>query len=309
MKKFNFAMTDNTVYTGKDLTDFYSKALLEGRTRYGFKVVPGIKSTAKLPRWDAGNLLQTDTCKPSATGEGTLSQKSVEVCPFVIKNEFCVQTFENDFLGEYLANGSMTGEIMPMMFQDYVVNQIQAKVQNDLELITWQGDSESLVYPFSACDGLLKKLGEDSAVIDATPAATITAANVIAEIKKVYDLIPVTVIAKEDLTIYASDYIVRLYQSAIAAQSNEAYYVGAKENNFLGIKIVRAEGMAAGSMVAAQASNLLLLTDLLSDEESLRILPQGDVNGDETVIFNARFKFGVDYAVSEEIVLYAGDIA
>lgn len=310
MKKFQFAITDNTTYTGKDALEFYSSALLEGASKGTFRVIPGVKSEIKLPKYDVGNLIKAAGCTWSASGEGTLDQKSFSVCSKDIQLELCTTTFENNFLGELLRPGHNTGEVAPTEFIDYMLAEVKKKIQNDLEIAVWQGDSESMSYPYNICDGLLMKLADsDSGAITVTEAATINASNVIAEIKKVYDVIPKEVIKNPNLKIYVSDAIYKFYQEAVANASAEAYYVGAKEPNFLGIPIHWAPGMADGSMVAAVSTNLVLLTDLLSDEEELNVIPQAQISGVRSVRIAGGFKFGVDFLVGEEIVLYAGAIA
>lgn len=309
MKKFKFAIVDNTTYSGQDAIDFYSKALLEGASKSTFRVIPGVKSKIKLPRYDAGNIIKDAGCAWSPAGEGTLDQKSFEVCAKDIQLELCTTTFENNFLGELLRPGHNTGEVAPTEFIDYMLGEVSKKVQNDLEIAVWQGDTDSLVYPLNQCDGLLKKFATDVAVLTVTEAATIDLSNVIAEVTKVYEAIPATVVTNPNLRIYVSDYIYRLYQQAIAAASNESYYVGAKEPNYLGINLIWAPGLPAGNMVAAVTDNIILFTDLLSDEEELNIIPQASVTGTRTVRIAGGFKFGVDYLISEEIVWYNGNAA
>lgn len=307
MKKFKFAITDNTTYSGQDALDFYSKALLEGPSKSTFRVIPGVKSKIKLPRYDAGNVIQDAGCSWTPTGEGTISQKSFEVCSKDIQLELCTTTFENNFLGELLRPGHNSGDVAPTEFVDYMLSEVSKKVQNDLEIAVWQGEAgaTALNYPQNICDGLLTKFAADALVIGVTGATGgVTLNNVIAEVTKVYEKIPATVITNPNLRIYVSDNIYRLYQQAIASASNEAYYVGAKEPNYLGINLVWAPGLPANNMVAAVTDNLLLLTDLLSDEEELNVIPQANVSGVRTVRIAGGFKFGVDYLISEEIVAY-----
>lgn len=305
MKKFKFAITDNTTYNGKDLIDFYSAALLEGASKGTFKVLAGVKSKVQVPRYDAGEVIKDASCAWSSTGEGTLSQKEMEACSKDIQLELCTTTFENNFLSELLRQGSNTGEVAPQQFVDYMLSEVGKKVQNDLEIAVWQGNSTGETYPQSICDGLLKKMDADDSVVTVSDAATaITLSNVIAEITKVYNNIPTEIITNPDLKIYVSDNIYKLYQQAIAAASNEAYYVGAKEPNFLGIPLHWSPGMPANRMVAAVSQNLVLLTDLLDDEETLRVIPQDDKSGVRAVRIAGNFKFGVDYLVSEEVVTY-----
>jgi len=306
MKNIKFAITDNTTYEGKDALDFYSKALLDGSSKSTFRVIPGVKSKIKMPRYDAGEVIQDAGCTWTPSGEGVLDQKDLEVCSKDIQLELCETTFENNFLGELLRPGSMNGEVAPAEFVDYMLTQVGKQIQNDLEIAVWQGNTDSGTYPTEICDGLLKKFAADASVIDVAPASEgITLSNVISEMSAVYDLIPTTVLTNPELKLYVSDNIWRLYQQAIANASSEAYYVGAKEPNFLGIPLVRSEGMPATDMVAAVSKNILLLTDLLSDEETVEVIPQAKITGTRTVRISGSFKFGVDYLISEEIVWYS----
>lgn len=303
-KKFKFAITDNTIYEGRDAVDFFSEALLDGVSSKTFRVIPGVKSKIKLPQYQVGELIKEAGCSWAPTGEGSLSQKSFECCPLQLQMELCTTTFENNFLGEYLRPGSNTGEVAPELFISYMLNQVKKQVQNDLELAVWKGDSTSPSYPTNICDGLELQLAADGDVIVAT-GTTVTLSNVIAEITSVYDAIPQTVLNSPDLVIYVGTAIYKLYQQAIAAASSEAYYVGAKEPNFLGIPIVWAPGMSNNTMVAGVKSNFILLTDLLSDEETVTVVPQWNVSAVSTVRIAGNFKWGVSYLVGSEIVFYS----
>ena len=303
-KNFKFAITDNTTYAGKDAIEFFSQALLAGGTKDTFRVIPGVKSKIKLPQYDAGQLIKDAGCSWSPAGEGTLSQKSFEVCDKEFQLELCVTTFEANFLGEYLRPGSNTGEVAPELFTNYMLGQVQKQVANDLELAIWQGDATGSTYPFNICEGLIRKMTGDTTVIDVSGTSAVTLANVISQITAVYSLIPQTVLTNPDLVIYVSTSIYKLYQQAVAAASSEAFYVGAKEPNFLGIPLVWSAGLPANTMVAGVKSNFLLLTDLLDDYETVTVVPQWNVAAVDTLRIAGRFKFGVDYLIGSEIVLF-----
>jgi hypothetical protein len=305
-KNFKFAITDNTTYAGKDAVDFFSEALLDSASMKTFRVIPGVKSKIKLPQYDAGSLIKDAGCSWSPAGEGTLSQKAFEVCDKEFQLELCVTTFEANFLGEYLRAGSNTGEVAPELFTNYMLEQVKKKVKNDLELAVWQGDATGATYPYNICDGLIKEMEGDATVIDVTGATAVTISNVIAEITKVYSLIPAEILNNPNLVIYVGTAIYKLYQQAIAAASNEAYYVGAKEPNFLGIPLVWAPGMPADTMVAGVKENFLVLTDLLDDYETVTVVPQWNVAAVDTLRIAGRFKWGVSYLIGSEVVLYQG---
>ncbi len=309
MKKFNFAITDSTTYTGKDALDFYSKALLGFKTAANLTLVPNVKSKIKLAKFDLGNLIQADDCVFSGTGEGVLAQKSFEVCDFKVNLEYCTSTFEQNFLNEAMRPGSNTGEVMPEMFQNYVISQVFEKAANDLEFLAWKGVGSGSTYPVALCEGFEFKLAADSDVIDVT-ATTVTSSNVIEELGKLYAAIPDAVLAAGDVVIYAPTNIVKAYEVAQAsAGAGQGYnYAGVQTLNFLGLPIVWAAGMTSNKMVAASKKNMLLLTDLQSDftdESAIRVIPQIDKTGAPTVRIVGRMKFAVGYMYGTEVVYYS----
>lgn len=308
VKSLRFAITDNTTYTGKDAYEFYSKSLLKFVSAPYMTLVPNVKSKIKLPTYDIGNLIQDADCSWNNAGEGVLDQKAFEVCDLKIQLQYCVTTFEQNFLNDVMRPG-FTGEIMPAVFEAYVVDQIAAKTAQDMELIAWQGDTGTATYPLSKCDGLVKKLKADGTVIDVTATASITTTNVIAEIQKVYDAIPNVVWAnKEDLKIFVPISVAKLYRQAVAAASAEAFYIGDRPLNFLGVEIVETHGLPNKTMVAARVSNLLFLTDLLSDlptDQAPTLINMLQTTGEPNLRFFAYFKAGFDYKIGAEIVLYS----
>lgn len=309
MKKFNFAITDNTTYTGKDALDFYSTALLSFPTAENLTLVPNVKSKIKLPSFDLGNILQSDDCSFSGTGEGTLAQKAFEVCDIKINLEYCVTTFEQNFMNEIMRPGSNNGEVMPQVFERYIISEVMKKTANDLEILAWRGDTGTATYPLALCDGLEKKLLADSAVVDVAATASITAANVIGELTKVYNAVLNTILTQDDVVFFVSTDVFKAYQLAQAASgAGQGYnYAGEKEANFLGFPLVWAPGLTAKKIVAVSKKNVLLLTDLMSDfedESAILIIPQRDKSGAPTVRIVARFKFSADYLKGAEIVYY-----
>lgn len=303
-KNFKLSFTDNTVFYGKDAEGFYAKALLTGKSKEEFKLIPNVKSKIKLGQLNIGNILQDADCSFSSTGEGVLDQKAFEVCPVKINLEYCQRTFEVDYLSQILRPGSNNDEIMPASVESFLLDQVALKVSADTEQLVWKGDTATASYPLSICDGLEKQLLADAAVIDVA-AGTLSASNIIAELGKVYDKIPQAIINEDDLRIFLSPAALRFYRQALAAASSEAYYMqNYAELHFLNVKLAEAPGISTNKMVAARKSNLLLLTDLMSDFEEVQILPQKSVTGVPVVRMTGEFKFGVGYIYGSEIVFY-----
>ena len=57
-------------------------------------------------------------------------------------------------------------------------------------------------------------------------------------------------------------------------------------------------------MIAFAASNVFFLTDLVSDFDAIRMIPQANITGARTELFAANLKVGVNYMFGTEIVLY-----
>lgn len=297
------SLVDNTTYTGKDALEFYSKALLTGDTKSMIKLIPDVKSKVKLPRLDLANILQELDCTFTSAGTATLSQKTLEVCPIKVNLEFCTRDFEVNFLSEQLRPGSLESQI-PASFQDYILGEISKNISKDLENLLWQGDTAGS--PASLCNGFLKKFLADTAVIDVT-GTTLTAANIIAEIGKLYAAIANTIVNESDLVIFVSPSTAKLYKQALAALNNAligSYNNGDFTLSYINIPVVVAPGMPANEMVAARTSNMWYGTDLMSDTEDVLVIPQRDKSGAPTVRIVAEFKFGVEYGIGEEITYY-----
>jgi hypothetical protein len=302
MENFKLSFTDNTVFTGRDAEGFYANALLTGSSKSLFTLIPNVKSKIKLANLNIGNVLQPFSCSFNNTGEGTLSQKSFEVAPIAIQLSYCASTFETNYLSQLLRPGSNGAEVMPPSVEAFLMNEVSNKVSADLEQIVFKGNTATASYPLSLADGLEKQFLSDGTVIDVT-AATLSATNIIAQIGLVYNAIPAQILDEAVIMVPSTAY--RFYRQALAAASAEAYFMqDHSELRYLGIQVIEAKGMSNNRMVAARLSNLLLLTDLVSDFDDVKILPMANTTGEKTVRMIASFKFGVGYVYGSEIVYY-----
>jgi hypothetical protein len=303
MKNFKLSFTDNTTFYGKDLEGFYANALLRGASKEAFKLIPDVKSTAKIGKLNLGSILQDADCSFSSTGEGTLSQKTVTAQDVKINLEYCQRTFERDYLSQSLKAGSNSdGSIMPASVEEFLLAEVAKKISNDLEYITWQGSGATVATNFISEIGLQAKLLADADVIDVS-AVTLSSAVIVAQINRVYDVIPTAVKQSAELAIFMNAKTAGFYKQAQAA-SYTGFYSEDQKLTFLGVPIIVAGGLGDNKMVAAEKNNFLLLTDLMSDFSEVLILPQKSVTGAPVIRMVGDFKFGVDYVYGSEIVYY-----
>lgn len=299
------SLVNNTTWTGKELDGFYSVALLTGKTKELIRLIPNVKSVAKLTSLNLGNILQADSCVFNASGAATLDQKSLSVCALKVNVEFCEKDFETLYLSEQMRAGSNVDDNFPPTFTDWILNKlIPEKISADTERLLWQGDTAAS--PPDLCDGFLKKFLADADVIDVVTGATLSAANIIAEIGKVYDKIPDTIVNTGKVVIFISPTAGKFYKQALVAANPAliAWNKGDFTLSYLDVPLIISPGMVKNQMVAADPMNLVYGTDLVSDENEVMVLSMKDVIGQPTVRFITEFKFGVQYGNGVEIVFY-----
>ena len=300
------ALTDNTTFYGKDAEGFFKKVLTTGIAKSELSLIPNVKSKLKLAYSDLGNILQAEDCSFSNTGEGTLNQKTMEVCDLKVNLEYCATTFEANYLSMQLKAGSNNDEVMPASYAEFVVDYVAEKVSSDLETTMFKGDTGTSSYPLSLCDGLVKLLTADSDVIDVSAtASTMSSTIVIGELDRVLEAVPAEVRQQTNFKIFVSQEIAFAYKQAQAATTGGLFMIGDKELNYLGFKLIPTSGLDANQMIAANMDKVFFLTDLTSDWDEIIIIPQRNISGARSERFATSLKFGVNYLYGTEIVLYS----
>lgn len=301
------ALIDNTTYTGKDTDGFFAAALISGKTRDYFKLVPNVKSKVKMASLNlSSGIIQADDCDFEASGDATLAQKDLEVCDLKVNLELCTKDFEVNYLSEKLRAGSNNNEV-PADFQTFFLDQVAKNVNKELTNTIWQGNPDGSPV-VGVCQGLLELFAADATVIDVT-ATTLSASNIIAEIGKVYAAIPDAVrqMGAEKIKIFIPISAGTFYRQALIAA--HPALIAANGGDFklmyIDVELIEDAGMPANRMVACVPSeNIWYGTDLMNDENEIQILDMSKTTGAKTVRFITHFKFGVNYAVGAEIVFY-----
>lgn len=282
----------SALWTGIDAPGFYSKAFFESTAVKDFTKILDAKSKVKLAKLDAASIIQDDSDSFSAT-DLTLNQKQVTVADKKINLELPIRSLEQSFISTSLMPGSnsmaTTGD-----FINYTVDFAGKLAAQDIEKITWS-TSTGLVYQATGDTGTTK-----------VSATTVTSSNVIAELTKVYNAIPASILHKQDLVIYVSSSIYKAYRVAFstAALSSGVFNGDLGELSFMGITVREAQGLGTNSMFAGCLSNLYFVTDLVEDYKNIMIIDYYQTSGNPVIRFASRFKFAVSYVIAEEVVVY-----
>jgi len=302
-----------TTYAGEFAGKYISAALLSGSTiaNGGIEVKPNIKYKEVIKRIATDGIVKNATCDFDATSTVTLTERVITPEEFQVNLQLCKKDFKSDW--EAVQMGYSAFDSLPPSFADFVLAHVVAKIAEKTEQNIWKGVNATA----GEFDGFLTLATADATVLDvASPASGgVTAANVIAEMGKVVDLIPASLYGKEDLYLYVSQSVARDYVRALGGfgasglGSNGTNNMGTQWFNngslsFDGVKIFVCNGMTNDYMMAAQKSNLYFGTGLLSDQNEIKVIDMADIDGSENVRVVARFTATVQYGVGAEIVLY-----
>ena len=302
-----------TTYSGESSGKYISAALLSGSTiaNGGIEVKPNIKYKEVIKRIATDGIVKNATCDFDATSTVTLTERVITPEEFQVNLQLCKKDFKSDW--EAVQMGYSAFDNLPPSFADFLLAHVVSKIAEKTEQNIWKGVNATA----GEFDGFLTLAAADAAVLDvASPASGgVTAANVIAELGKVVDLIPASLYGKEDLYLYISQSVARDYVRALGGfgasglGSNGTNNLGTQWFNngslsFDGVKIFVCNGMTNDYMMAAQKSNLYFGTGLLSDQNEIKVIDMADIDGSENVRVVARFTATVQYGVGAEIVLY-----
>ena len=306
------ALTITSTYAGEFAGKYIAAALLSGSTieNGGIEVMPNIKYKQVIQKVDTSGLIVDSSCDFTNVGNVTLTERIIQPEEFQVNLELCKTPFIANWGAQSM--GYSAFDQLPPAFADFLIAHVAAEVAQKTEQNIWNG-ANAVVGSF---DGFVPLMTADAAVIDVAAAAAVDAANVITELGKIVDAIPSALYGKEDMFIYVSQNIARAYVRALGGFS--AAGLGANGTNnegtqwwnngaltFDGVKIFVAQGLPDDHAVAAQKSNLYFGTGLLNDMNLVKTLDMADLDGSQNVRVIMRFTAGVQYGISQDIVLYS----
>lgn len=293
-------------YSGKNAEGFYTTALLTGDTKSRIRAVPNVKDKINMASLDLGNILQADSCDVAESGNYTLDQKVLQVCDFAFNIPLCEKDYEPLYLSEQLRPGSNVEQNYPNGFVDFLFELVANKISEQTEDLIWSGSTTAS--PPDLCDGFIKKFLDDSAVVDVASPTTLTSSNIIAEMTKVVNAIPTTVKnkGKNVVKIFVSINAAHLYELALVTASPALYAYNNADLNltFMGYELIVSPGMPANTIVACDPMNLWYGFDLLADEKEISFMKNPNPGKTKQSNIIGSFKWGVEYGVGSEVVLY-----
>ncbi len=312
-------VTVNTTYAGEFAGEYIAAALLSASTidDGGLTVKANISYKEVIKKLETGSLVQPATCDFDPNSTITLSEQILEPTELMVNLKLCKYDFVKDWESQQMGYG--LGQSLPPKFSDFLIAQVAAEVAQNIEFCIWRGDTGA--GSNNSFDGFEKIIAAAATAGDipasqVIAASTLDASTVIDELSKVVDAIPSALYGKEDLFLYVSTKVAKLYVQALGGfgasglGANGVNNMGTQwwNNGSLsvnGVKIFVCPGMSDDKMYAAQRSNLYFGTGILNDTNVVKVLDMADLDGSNNVKMIMRFTSGVQFGIAEDIVQYA----
>lgn len=291
--------------------DWFTKALFGGRLIENGKidVITGVKESTMLNLLNFEHtLLQPDgrDCAWTPDQVFKLSEKEVQIKTYKINLEQCIDDLERKRINVMLKPGAKNTEL-PEALEEATMEMLAAELSAEIESKLFTGDSSVDPNDF---DGAVTVLSASTEAIKITGVA-LTKTNTIAELEKVYAAIPESVLVKglenDSVKIYVAYETLQRLKMALATVSNQvvatAFTLESETLRYLGVEVVPVKGLNNKTMIAADISNFLLATDLLSDMEEIRI-GQFPAPHDSKIFIDGRLRLGFVIPFENEVVFY-----
>lgn len=291
--------------------DWFTKALFGGRLIENGKidVITGVKESTFLNLLNFEHtLLQPDGRDCAWTPEQVfkLSEKEVKIKTYKINLEQCIDDLERKRINVMLKPGAKNTEL-PEALEEATIQMLASELSSEIEAKIFTGNSAIDANDF---DGAVTVLSASTEAVKIA-GSVLTKANIIGEIEKVYAAIPENVLVKglesDTAKIYVAYETLQRLKMALASVSNQviatAFTVEVEALRYLGVEIVPVKGLNNKTIIAADSSNFLLATDLLSDTEEIRI-GQFAAPHDSKIFIDGRLRLGFVIPFEDEVVFY-----
>jgi hypothetical protein len=301
---------NSSSYNGELALPYINAAILSGDTlaKNYVTLKEGVKYKAVLKKLsNAASLVQDGTvCDFGQAGDLNLDESVLIVSDLKTNLELCKSEFARDWEAAQTGRGFIN-DVVPANFADFLIGYAAAKVGETIEYTIWQGDTGGT---YDAFDGFEKKLkaalGTGADITwTGTGLTPLSASNVIANLNTVINALPVALIGSPDTKLYMNRATAQFYRQAVAAQGYLQMFSAASDFNlqFNGYDIYVCPGISAGTIIAAQASNLFVGVDANSDFAEVKVVDMTMTDASDNVRMAMRYRVGVQVGVMSDCII------
>jgi len=309
MRELNLATTTSigSNYVGEDAGEYIGAAFKEADTiAKGFvTVLADIPFQIHLKKIQYSNGRQDYSCGFDPGGDLTLSEKTLT--PKKIKNDFEIckedlrQIWSSSTMGFSAHNDNLPADV-----ESALMTEMLDELSENTDREIWQGINATS----GQFGGYIEQFDADANIIKAGSGITslsgaVTKSNVLSEVEKVLDAIPIALRRKLDLNFMVSPDIGNFYmQALIGAGVTNGHGGGDFPLTYGQTTLEIVNGLPDNTFVVAQSKNLVFGTGLMNDFQSIRMkdMDESDLSGQVRVKYV--YTAGVNFYNSNEIVWY-----
>jgi hypothetical protein len=311
---YDFIISDTT-YSGEAASQFIVKAITGNETVQGghIYVQDGIKKKFTIPRFDADyeDLIQDRAATPTSKGDMTVTGKVLEPADYMIYVEFNPRDYEQHWFATQL-NPTLIDRSLPATVESTVIQEVLKRHDRYMNKAIWNSNTTNAapsIYRYY--DGLIRKAklansGADQTNFVGSP-TTLSAANIVAELQKGFDLLPSALKYDPNMKIFVSYKTFDLYMTAQQNQSFKGVdFTSLGVARFQGLQVVKINDMPNDTYLMAKGtagmdSNLWL--GLNSTEDASITLEKLQANS-ELYFIKMLMKVDVQIGWNSETVYY-----
>lgn len=272
-------------------------ALVGAGTRSRISIQTGVKKDAYINLLNLTPTLQSGVgCGFSASGDATLSQRTINTAAIKVDLEFCEETLLGKY-AEYLVKVNAVDN--PFPFEEYITKALTDEINKKIEKLIWQGAvSKTTDTDLKWINGFAYIFNDECDDVTGTETTAYEA------ILAVYNALPEEVLER-GAEIYVSPAAFRSFMQKMVQLNYFHYNPGNQEfGEFLlpgtDAKVVRTPGLSGvDAAYGTFAANLIYGTDMENDAEKFDIWFSED---NRTWRVQAKWNSGVQVAFPEMCV-------
>lgn len=302
-----------TTYAGESAGRYIAAALLSAPTiqKNLITVKPNVKYKEVVKTLSTNDIVKDATCDFDATSTITIAERVLQPEEYQVNLQLCRKDFHSDW--NAIEMGYSAFDTLPKSFSDFLLAHVAEKVAAKTETNIWTGATANN----GEFNGFATLIALDANLPAAQEVAgtTVTASNVLTELRKVVDAIPARLYGVDGFGIYVAQNVYKAYIQALGGYGSSglgANGIGAQGSMWYsnqplfidGIPIYMVNGLASNTAIATYKDNLWFGTGLLSDHNEVKLIDMADLDGSQNVRVVMRFTAGVQYGFAGDIVTY-----
>lgn len=321
--KFALVVTGLTDYVKENEEILLTKAVFGGKTADLIasegNLMLGVKYSEKIAILATDAIFQDGSgCTRVSSGNTSLTQRTITVGTIAVVEDICVSDLDKKYVAYTMSRGANQNKLP---FEQEYANLKADTVAKQLEIAIWQGDTASLNANLNKFDGFIKLIDAGSGVVlsnqvaygpaSITTGTGITTSNVKLIVNSLWLALPADITGADNIRIFCGWDTFNKFINAFTDQNLFNFApTGSEVSAANGVVIIpgtnyrltAVHGLdGTNRLFAVQMTNLVEATDLESDYEDFRMIPD---QFDDYIRFKMRFRFGVQYGFPDQIVSF-----